>query len=191
MVPTLIKTFYSSRPGGVAGVPRAMPARGRSADRPRRHHLLHRHARGRPQPAPGAQRTGQSPKRIDGSAKVGANGASTDRMPSPSQLAVEHESQPARRERLRHQQQRVALDQPDVTPIECWRGDLAGVMRHDRLITTRPAGHPQTQGQIDILQIGEVALVETADVEHRTPVVQRSARAGAEHLAGLIEATVV
>ena len=78
-----------------------------------------------------------------------------------------------------------------MTARQAMRRAFAGVERDDRLVTAAPPSEAQPERQVDVLQVGEVALVEAANVEHRLPAIQRGARARSEHLAGLIPAPVV
>ena len=60
-----------------------------------------------------------------------------------------------------------------------------------RLVPAGPARQAQAQAEVDVLQVGEEALVEAAGVEHRLAPVQRGAGARGEDLAGRVPAPVV
>ena len=96
------------------GVPRAVAARARPAYRAGRHHLVQRHARGAAQRTPLAQHraaaAGAPPGRRAGGRPAGRWRCACH---GPAELPVGDPGQPAEREGLREQQQRVALD-PEV-----------------------------------------------------------------------------
>ncbi len=102
---------------------------------------------------------------------------------TPSQVAGRRRRAASGRECLGHEQDRVARHEEMVPPRQLVRRTLAGVQCDRRLITAAPARQPQPQGQVDVLQVGEVALVEPAELEHRRAPVERRARARSEHLA--------
>src|SRR5438105_1402662 len=117
--------------------------------------------------------------------------ALTERVPGPSELAVGNQRKPPRRERLRHEHQRVTCHEELMTAAQLVRGPLPRVQRDCRLVAAAPARQPQAQRQIDVLEVREVALIEAIHLEHCRPAEQSRARTRAEYFARILPATVI
>ena len=113
------------------------------------------------------------------------------RVPDPAGLAVGEVWHPPSRERLGHEQERVARDEEVAQATLTARTPLARVARDGRLVTTAPSGQAQAQCQVDVLEISEVALVKTSHANDGSGAIQRRAGTRAEHLPRRVEATVI